>query len=166
MKTLINTLIEYNYWAHRLVWAEVEKLSDEQFEKDLSYSWGTIKAQVVHTMSAEWMWLSRLKGTSPKAMFNPADFPDRAAIRTRWDEIEQEVRAFVADSTDETLDGNFSYTTTSGNSHTQKAGEIVMHIINHGTDHRAQTLAMMHLLGADTIEQDLIFYLRERVETS
>jgi uncharacterized damage-inducible protein DinB len=41
-----------------------------------------------------------------------------------------------------------------------------LHVINHGTDHRAQILAMLNQLGGETVEQDLIFYLREKAEGS
>jgi uncharacterized damage-inducible protein DinB len=34
-----------------------------------------------------------------------------------------------------------------------------MQVINHSTDHRAQTLAMLHHLGAPTIGQDFLAYL-------
>jgi uncharacterized damage-inducible protein DinB len=38
--------------------------------------------------------------------------------------------------------------------------ELLMHIANHATDHRAQILAMLHHhFGVKTIEQDMIFYL-------
>ncbi|MYE25841.1 MAG: hypothetical protein F4X87_01220 [Chloroflexi bacterium] len=36
--------------------------------------------------------------------------------------------------------------------------EILLHIANHGTDHRAQILARLDELGAETIEQDLILH--------
>ncbi len=161
---LIHTLYDYNYWAHKLVWASVMKLSDEEFERNLDYSWGSVKAQVIHTMSAEWMWFERLKGTSPSNMLNSADFPDRAAIQKRWSEIEHDVRMYVAYLNDAKLRGTFTYATTSGKMHTQRVGEILLHVVNHGTDHRAQTLSMLNKLGAPTVEQDLVFYLRERTD--
>lgn len=160
---LLKTLYDYNYWAHRLVWDNsVMALSEHDFVRPLAYSIGSIHNQVVHTMSAEWIWTSRLGGTNPEAMLDPADFPTRAEVRTRWDEIEQEVRTFVNGLTDEDLNRRFTYQTTSGKQYSQSVAEVLLHVVNHGTDHRAQTLAMLHHLGAPTVEQDLIFYLRER----
>ena len=37
--------------------------------------------------------------------------------------------------------------------------QILLHMVNHGTDHRAQILARLHELGAPTTEQDLVLYL-------
>jgi uncharacterized damage-inducible protein DinB len=160
---LLKTLYGYNYWAHRLVWdRSISQLTESEFTQPLDYSWGSIHNQVVHTMSAEWMWFSRLGGTSPSAMLDPADYPTRSNVRDKWDDIESHVRSYLDTLTDGKLLGTFSYTTTSGNSYTQSVAEILMHVVNHGTDHRAQMLAMLHHLGASTVEQDLIFFLRER----
>jgi uncharacterized damage-inducible protein DinB len=40
--------------------------------------------------------------------------------------------------------------------------QILAHMVNHGTDHRAQVLAVLYSLGAPTIEQDLMFCLWEQ----
>ncbi|MCE7948301.1 MAG: hypothetical protein DYG88_12830 [Chloroflexi bacterium CFX4] len=37
---------------------------------------------------------------------------------------------------------------------------MLLHLFNHGTDHRAQTLAMLHTLGAETVDQNRIAFLR------
>ena len=55
-------LFDYNYWAHRRVWECVESLSESQFVQPCDYSVGSIHDQEVHTMSAEWLWLSRING--------------------------------------------------------------------------------------------------------
>jgi uncharacterized damage-inducible protein DinB len=160
---LLRTLYDYNYWAHRQVWqTSITALTDEQFTQPLDYSVGSIHQQVVHTMSAEWMWLTRLGGTSPAAMLDPADYPTRPACRARWDEIEAEAHARLDSLADADLNDDFSYTTTSGKTYTQSTAEILLHVVNHGTDHRAQMLAMLHRFGVPTVQQDLIFYMRER----
>ena len=45
---------------------------------------------------------------------------------------------------------------------TNTVWEILVHMVNHGTDHRAQVLALLHRLGAPTFEHDLILYLWDR----
>jgi uncharacterized damage-inducible protein DinB len=41
----------------------------------------------------------------------------------------------------------------------QDRWQILAHVVNHGTDHRAQVLDLLHRLGAPNVEQDLIYYL-------
>lgn len=155
-------LIEYTYWAHKRVWDCAMALSDEQFNRPCDYSMGSVKDQLVHTMAAEWLWLERLKGTSPDALFSSADFPTRDSIRAKWDEVEADWRAYVAALRDEQLDEILHYTSITGRAPRQTPRwEALSQIINHGTDHRAQTLSLIHQLGGKTIEQDFVFYTWE-----
>ncbi len=111
-------------------------------------------------MSAEWVWFSRIQGTSPTSMLKNEDYPDRAVVRATWDEIETEIRSIVQMLKDAQLEQIIEYKNTSGQVFAQKMSEILAHVVNHSTDHRAQTLAMLHQLGAPTVEQDMIGYLR------
>jgi len=36
--------------------------------------------------------------------------------------------------------------------------QVLIHVVNHGTDHRAQILRLLHDLGVKTTSQDYIFY--------
>ena len=161
----VQMMFDYNYWAHRLVWGCVMSIDNAKFTEPIDYSWGSVHAQVVHTMSAEWIWLNRLRGDSPGAMFDLADYPDRAAVRGKWDQIEADFRSYLSGLTPEALGGAFTYTTTSGRRYTQPIAPVLMHVVNHGTDHRAQILAMLSQIGGDTVEQDMVFYLRELTES-
>jgi uncharacterized damage-inducible protein DinB len=40
--------------------------------------------------------------------------------------------------------------------------EILWHVVNHGTDHRAQILQLCYVYGAPTFEQDMFFFYRVR----
>jgi len=157
----LQRLFDYTYWAHRRVWGCVEQLSDAQYTRPLDYSIGSIHEQVVHMMSAEAVWINRMKGTPLGGMFDPADYPDRAAVRQKWDAVEQELRTFLAGMTDAQLSRTFSYTNLRGEPFTNRHDEILLHMVNHGTDHRAQILAMIHHMGGQTLEQDLVLFVRE-----
>lgn len=37
--------------------------------------------------------------------------------------------------------------------------QVLFHVLNHGTDHRAQMLAMLNQLGVETFPQDYAFFL-------
>lgn len=164
---LMRTLYDYNYWANSLVWeAAIAHLSDDDFYKNTDYSWGSIHAQFVQSMNTEWMWFNRLRGHSPNHVLTTEDYKTRQEVRTKSRQVEAEVRGYVNTLTDEKLRENFTYEATSGMSHTQSTGEILLHVINNGTDNRAQIIAMMHILGAPTIEQGLIYYMQERSDTA
>ncbi len=155
-------LFDYNYWAHGRVWDCVMQLTGEQFTRPCDYSIGSVHAQVVHTMGAERLWLTRVRGAAIARIPPPEDYPTREMIRVRWDEIEQEWRKYLDGLKDEDLEKQIEYVSITGN--TRRVNVLcdsIMQILNHSTDHRAQTLAVIHQLGGKTIEQDLIFYTWE-----
>ena len=41
--------------------------------------------------------------------------------------------------------------------------QVLLHVVNHGTDHRAQLLRLLNDLGVKTTSQDYIFYVYENV---
>jgi uncharacterized damage-inducible protein DinB len=155
-------LYDYNFWAHRQVWACALELTDEQFARPHNYSIGSMHAQLVHTMGAEWLWLERLHGTSHNALPTPAEYPTREAIRARWDTVEADWRAYLNNVTEFQITQKLEYQNLSGKHYNTPLFEILMHVANHGTDHRAQMLALLHHLGTKTIEQDVIVYVREK----
>jgi uncharacterized damage-inducible protein DinB len=40
---------------------------------------------------------------------------------------------------------------------------VLLHVCNHGTDHRAQLLRLLNDLGVKTTAQDYIFYVYENL---
>lgn len=41
--------------------------------------------------------------------------------------------------------------------------QVLIHVINHATDHRAQILRSLHDLGIETPPQDFIFYVYDHL---
>ncbi len=44
----------------------------------------------------------------------------------------------------------------------EPAWQVILHVVNHGTDHRAQVLRVLHDIGAPTFNQDLIIHLWQK----
>jgi uncharacterized damage-inducible protein DinB len=159
-KTYFIGLVDYNYWANRKVWDCVMRLSDEQFTQDLDYSIGSIFVQCVHTMGVESWWFTFLQ-TGKLEFLELEDFPNRAAIRTKWDEVETMARAYAASLTPSELEREVTPDFWE-NKPAIKVWEAILQITNHSTDHRAQMLAGLHRLGAPTISQDVLDYIFEK----
>jgi uncharacterized damage-inducible protein DinB len=121
----------------------------------------SIRGQVTHMMDAESIWLARIGGTSPTAFADVQRYADKAEFRAAYHTHQGMVSAFFDSLTDPLLDREIAYRTVTGREYQQRMWQILVHVANHGTDHRAQTLAMLHQMGAPTVDQDIIFYLRE-----
>lgn len=152
-------LFDYHYWAQRKVWDCVMQLDEEQYRRPCAYSVGSVHEQVVHTYGAERLWFHRVRQQPPAPFAAPDDFADRAALQAARDALEKEWRAFVAGLADTHLAQRIEYTSLHGNMRRESPLWIMMtQVINHGTDHRAQTLALLHQVGGPTVEQDFIIY--------
>ncbi|MGH7889332.1 MAG: DinB family protein, partial [Thermodesulfobacteriota bacterium] len=64
----IQELYNYNAWANGQTFEAAAKLTSEQLHKDLGSSYRSVKGTLVHIVGAEWIWLRRWLGTSPKAL--------------------------------------------------------------------------------------------------
>jgi uncharacterized damage-inducible protein DinB len=154
-------LCDYNYWAHHQVWDCVLALTDEQFVSSENSYGISIHEQVVHTVGAEWLWTARLRGSSPMEKLTVDSLPTRDAIRIQWDTVESDLRAYVKDIRSSQLSEIITYQTTFGESQRNARWEILAHIFNHGTDHRAKLIAMIKQAGCEAIDQDLLLYFRD-----
>ncbi len=151
-------LYDYNYWAQRRVWANVLQLSDEAFQQDLHYSVGSIRDQCAHMLSVEHWWFVFL-GTGELTFLNNQQLTTREAIRTQWDTTEALVRAYLDRLTPEELQHEVRPDFWTAERRPIRVYQALTQVANHSTDHRAQTLAGLHRLGAPTAGQDVLDYL-------
>ncbi len=100
-------------------------------------------------MAAEWIWLARWKGTSPKALLNPADFPDFASVKARWAEVEGDLMEFVNQMSQDALEQVINYTNTRGETWRYPLRQLMQHLVNHSSYHRGQVTTMLRQPGAE-----------------
>jgi uncharacterized damage-inducible protein DinB len=137
----------------------VAPLRTEEFARQSAGSFPSVRDTLVHIMSAEWIWLRRWKGVSPRAMLEAAEFPNLAAVRTRWSEIETEQMAFVREVTDESLREIITYTNTRNQTWRYPLERMMQHLVNHSTYHRGQITNFLRQLGAQPVATDFLIYL-------
>src|SRR5689334_8969234 len=93
---------EYHFAENRKIWDRyITPLSDEQFTEHVAYSRGSVRDQILHIISADDAWFSELRGEEIPDDLKPADFPTRERIRARWDQVEQNMRSYLAALRDE-----------------------------------------------------------------
>jgi len=159
----ITTLFEYGYWAFDRVWDSIQSLTDAQFAQELDYSRGSIRNQAVHMMSATQRWIIRINGGEMTARLANDDFPTKALTKAKWDELRVEAMKYLSTLSEADLDANIKWQLPERKMSAEtRCWEILLHVANHATDHRAQILAMLNQhFHIETPEQDMIFFLRE-----
>lgn len=150
----------YHFTENRSLWDRyITKLSPEQFVQEAAYSHGSVREQIVHLMDADDVWFSELQGVAPLDPIPDSSGDDRKAIRAHGDEVEQRMRQYLAALQDEML---FTKPITEPEDDKDLiVWQVLLHVINHATDHRAQILRLLNDLGVETYSQDYIFYVYE-----
>jgi uncharacterized damage-inducible protein DinB len=158
----IEQLFEYNRWANAHVLAAVSKLTTEQFTKDLSNSFPSVRDTLVHMMWAEWIWLMRWLGESPKIKFDPADFPTVARLKEKWEELETGQIDFMTPLADDDLKKVIAYFNTKGEEWKYPLAHMMQHVVNHASYHRGQIITMLRQLGAEAVSTDFLLFFDEK----
>lgn len=151
---------DYHFAENRKIWdSYITQLSDEQFTREVGYSHGSVRNQILHLISADDTWFSPLRGAEFPEPLDPADFNDRKAIRAHWDTVEQNMRGYLATLRDDMLFEKPFADGEVGEDRDLILWQVLLHVVNHGTDHRAQILRLLNDLGVKTLYQDYIFYV-------
>ena len=152
----------YNFAENRKVWEHVASLTFEQFIQKVDYSRGSVREQLVHLIDAEEMWFSELRGDNPlEPLPETTDVDDRDIIRPYWDKVEKNIRAYLTDLQDDMLFDKPIKEPEEDQILT--VWQVLLHVANHATDHRAQLLRVLHDLGVETKSQDYIFYVYDNL---
>jgi uncharacterized damage-inducible protein DinB len=165
----IQLLFEYDRWANNRVLQAASALSPDQFTHDLGGSFRSVRDTLLHIIGGEWGWLTFWKEPSPNsafladlwdrhdALFHPQAFPDFAAVRAKWAEVEKEQMEFVNSLTDEALTKTLPIREKQAS-----LMHLMQHLANHSTYHRGQVALMLRQLGAKPLATDFVMFLAER----
>lgn len=148
-------LYGYHFAENRTLWDEyVSRLDDVAFTADATYSHGSVREQVLHLAAVDDAWFGQLAG-GQEAPPEPGQDAGREEIRAYADGVERRVRAWLADLRDDML---LERPWTEGEDKDLVLWQVLVHVVNHGTDHRAQLLRQLNDLGVATVSQDYVFY--------
>ena len=151
---MIRSFIDYDIAMTSRVWDSIGTITGAQFVADDSYSRGSIRNLMVHLTHTELRWLTGLKNLpdEPDKLVPYASYADRAAVRLYSDAVVAQLAAYVGSLTEAELNE------PPADIPSPRWG-VLLHLVNHGTDHRATVLQKLHELGAPTFDQDYILWL-------
>lgn len=149
----------YHITTNRKLWDEcIVPLTDEQFTRKVDYSVGSVRNQVVHMLNIDDRWFSGLRGEPVPGFLNPVHYFKRDVIRAKWDGVVTRMQDFL----EKLQDGDLvAQPFMAPDKDPTSLWQILVHVANHGTDHRAQLLRILNDLGMKTFPQDYIVYAWE-----
>lgn len=154
--SLVNELLNYNYWARDRQLQTCATLTEEQFLRPLGNSFPSLRDTLTHMVAVEWIWLERWRGRTPRSLLTPEEFHTLAALSQRWQTVEREMRDYVATLDEETLEGTVSYVNSKGETWTYKLWRMMVHLLNHQSYHRGQVTALLRQLGTQPPPVDFL----------
>lgn len=139
-------LRRWNGWANSTVFATLET-SDGQPEKAL--------AAFQHVLETEVTWLRRIAG-HPAPNVRQWDNPSMDLCRVYLAET-TELAAAIDEAS---LDAEFSYQNSRGDTFTDRAGEALTHMLLHSSQYRGEAAGFLNAAGHRVPDLDLVFWRR------
>lgn len=155
-------LYGYHFAENRATWDKiVSQLTDDQFAQAVGYSHGSVRDQLIHLINVDDIWFSSLSNVPLLEPLEPSAAPNRADIRARWDAVEQRMHHYLDALTDDMLPS--TPIQEPDEDRPLRVWQVLLHVVNHATDHRAQILRTLNDFGIKTVSQDYIFYVYDHL---
>ena len=154
-------IYEYNYWANKKILTASVNVTHEQFSAPAAFPYGGLHGTLLHTLDSEWGWRVLFQKIEDASELLPSDYPSLTAIKVRWQEEETAMRAYLANLRDEDMESHVRYTTDGGIQRDRILWHALLHVVNHGTQHRSEAAALLTDYGHSPGELDFTIFLNE-----
>jgi len=158
----ILTLFTYNLWANTRILDTVAKATPEQFLAPAHFPHGGLRNTLTHILFAEWLWRTRWTNESPKKKIEAEDFTTFEFLLNRWHKEDEKLLQFVNTLDEEKLNKTFQYKSTEGINYENVLWNAMVHVVNHGTQHRSEAAAILTDMGMSPGDLDMIVFLRKK----
>jgi uncharacterized damage-inducible protein DinB len=160
IKSDISALLAYNFWANERILSVCERLSADDFSRKITPNpgWDSLRGILVHALDSEYGWRSVLQSQDASEILNEADFVDVPALQTRWNVEHSAWLAYLSSLSDEHLKKRYD------NEKPLKVWQVIVHVVNHGTQHRSEAAAILTGYGQSPGELDFDAFLKENPE--
>jgi uncharacterized damage-inducible protein DinB len=168
----LRTMFEYDRWATGRLLDVAEALTPEQLNAPGVAGRGSIRETLIHLIMVQKRWRVWWDGSMPLAetlslQVDTNDYPNLPAVRALWDEVEAGTFRFIDGLSDEDLERSYHAELPWGLPPTDfTLWWMMLHVTNHGTQHRAEVAAMLTEAGHSPGDMDLLFYSFDQLRQS
>ena len=155
-------LYEYQRESNSHLLDVVEELSNTELTSVVVEGQPSIRDTLVHMFSViqinvAW-WSNRLSGEAAFSLkYSSENFSDAASLRNLWQESDAEIAMFIDSlSSDDDLERSYSRETPTGEVRNRVLWEMMLHVINHGTQHRSEVAMMLTKLGHSPGDMEIL----------
>jgi uncharacterized damage-inducible protein DinB len=156
------TLYEYNYWANERILVAAARVSQAQWSAPSTHSLESLRRTLLHALDTEFGWRMLCQYNQLTPDLTETDFPTLELLRQRWQEEESAMRAYLAGMQGDDLNGLVRYTTGEGEKRERVLWHCLLHVVNHGTQHRSEAAALLTEYGSSPGDLDFTVFLNEQ----
>lgn len=148
MKKYFLKLYNYNYWSNKRVLGAIQnqQVSDAK-----------ILQLMGHVLAAQYLWLHRIKGLPAPDVKLWGDYSLERLLDMAED-VGKKWLEFV--ERNDNFDRELTYRNYTNDPYTNNVENIMIHLVNHSSYHRAQVAMLMRQKGYEPINTDFITYDR------
>ena len=154
-------IYNYNYWANGQILAAAAKVTEEQYLAPAEFPFGGLRGTMVHILDAEYGWRVRFQNQGVAEDLLETQFPTLADLESRWHEDEKSMRAYLANLHDEDMDSHLIYPIGEGKTRDRILWHCLVHVVNHGTQHRSEAAALLTRFGQSPGDLDFTVFLNQ-----
>jgi uncharacterized damage-inducible protein DinB len=150
MKTYFTQLINYDRYANELILSAIINANEPEKPVQL----------MAHMLAAQQVWNNRC---NELPAFGGTIWPDWKTDSFKHLIIDNHEKwvTFINKTDEANFERQIKYQTLKGEAFSNKLTDILAHLINHGTHHRAQAGQLLRLEGVSLPITDYIFYIRQ-----
>ena len=154
----ISALIAYNFWADERIFEACERITTAEFTQKIlpNPGWDSLQGILVHLVDAEFGWRLNLEAQDASEILESDDFTTVSELKNRWDAERAAWLAYMAGLSDDVLH--------SRSNNTLKIWQVIVHVVNHGTQHRSEAAAILTGYDQSPGELDFDIFLSEHPE--
>src|SRR5438552_2874564 len=142
------TMFAFSYWARDRLLAQVEQLSQDEYTAKRPLDYGSIRATLVHNLSAEAGYVARWSGQPVETPINEETVPTAAALKARWLDEQAKATKFVGGLSDtDMLREVKQVSARTGQESSTPLWALMAQCVNHGTTHRSEIASTVTQLG-------------------
>jgi uncharacterized damage-inducible protein DinB len=158
---IIAQMYEYGIAANKKLLDTASALTSEQLRHPFTQYEFTILGSFVHLVSAERRWYQSWIGVPMEERLTTNDLPTIDAVRVRWEQLYVERRAFIESLTPERLQQPL-VRKLQGKEQSIVLWQALVHVANHGTQHRSEIALMLTDLGHSPGDLDMVLFFLQK----
>jgi len=164
----IQLMFNYNYWANGRILASASKVTEGQLHAPADFPYGGLHGTLLHIVDAELIWrvLFETHSFNNYVELKAEDVPIYDLLAKKFNEEETSMRKYLGTLNDDDVNAHLIYQVDGERQRNRILWHCFYHLVNHGTQHRAEAAAMLTSYGLSPGDLDFTVFLNETGGTS